>query len=104
MTAAQQPTRNAALPPGAGPLQLTAEQDTALQQAPSPVQPSKAPAAGSGYPKQEATYHMTVRKYEEDGTGRNAVPLRIGADAQVVARPANRTISLRLSQPEGKHD
>ena len=46
---------------------------------------------------------MAIKKYDEDGSGKDAVPLRVIDAAPAVARPANRSISRRLSQPEGKH-
>ena len=47
---------------------------------------------------------MTIRKHDADDAGEEAASLRVICGAQVVARPANRIISLRPSQPEGKHD
>ena len=46
---------------------------------------------------------MAIKKYNADDAGKDAVPLRVIDAVQVAARPANRIISRRLSQPEGKH-
>ena len=46
---------------------------------------------------------MTIRKCNAGGFEKAAVPL-LGIDnVQAAARPANRIISLHLSQPEEKH-
>ena len=46
---------------------------------------------------------MAIKRHNADCSGKDAVPLRVIDAAPAVARPANRSIGRRLSQPEGKH-